>query len=128
MKDKDSLQLFSDLLAEVRDTNLPLSSEVYSRIEQAYKYLTDEVFDRIAENQKEGKKYIVQLKKSVNELYVQSIVLFGRFDVSMGAFRFMKKEPDRYRAKVAYAIMEQLEAINTFLHEFKSLPKIQKDA
>jgi len=46
---------------------------------------------------------------------------------SMDAFRFMKKEPDRYRAKVVYAIMEQLDAINTFLHEFKSLPETQKD-
>ena len=124
--EKEGIELFADLLTELGNTNQVLSDTIHIRVVQAYKHLTDDVFDKITENQREGKKYVVQLREPVRKLHIKSMLLLGRFDISVGVFKFMEKEPDEYRAEIVHMIRRQLDSINTFLYEFRSLPKIQK--
>jgi hypothetical protein len=74
---KKGIELFCDLITELGNTSVPVSDTIYLRVEQAYRRLTDDVFDKITENQIEGRTYVVQLRKSVAKCHADCMLLLG---------------------------------------------------
>jgi hypothetical protein len=96
---RTGLELFAGLLMELLDTGVPLCGTIHERVELAYQRLTADVAEKIVSEQE------------VNKLYEETMVLIGRFDVSISVFKFMEKEPDAHRAVVAFSILEKLEGV-----------------
>jgi hypothetical protein len=131
MQPKESgLNLFITLFKEIENIHKPIQKYFMRNLDWAYKTLTDEIFDAIANNnQKQAAKELTAIRRELIKLQqITAVDLIIKFDPEWPGLRKQEKDslPDQFRSGMVYLVMDRLDIVIEFLVNYKSIPRIPK--